>query len=393
MTTKRLWRCLALSSGAAVGALALTLAGSAAKPVQAADKSDVSAPSSTPSAAAPGWDRQAAARYLDSREVWWQSWDRADKDRGTTCISCHTQASYGLARPALREDLGEPGQTASEKAMLASIEKRVRQWSQMQPFYSDVISGAGKEVESRDAESVLNAVILTSYDVRQGRLSETTRTAFDNAWALQSKTGPDAGSWVWQNFGYAPWESKESQYHWAALMAIAVGRAPDHYRDDPKIAASLTALAGYLRGRYEAQPLLNKVVALWASAAFPDLLTPDQHARLIAEMGRLQHPDGGWSLTDLGPWAPRVDKTTAETRSDGYATALSVLVLQATGVEARTGPHVARGVDWLLANQDKATGAWTAWSLNKNRDPKTDVGKFMSDAATAYAVLALEEKR
>ena len=373
MKTGRLGICLALSCAAvAVMALAGASAG------RAADKADA------------GWDRQAAARYLDGREAWWQNWDRSQKDHRTVCVSCHTQASYGLARPGLHQDLGEQGQGSSEQAMLASIEKRVRGWDQMQPFYSDVLSGPGKEIESRDAESVLNAVILTSYDAHQGHLSEATRIAFDNAWALQSKSGADAGAWVWQDFHYAPWESKESQYHWAALMARTVAKAPDHYRDDPKIAGNVAALTGYLRSHYEAQPLLNQVVALWASDSYPGLLDGDQRAKVIAALGRLQHDDGGWSLTDFGPWA-RVDKTPLETRSDGYATGLTVLVLEESG--AAGDPHVARGIAWLLANQDRSTGAWTAWSLNKDRDPKSDPGPFMSDAATSYAVMALEARR
>ncbi len=43
-------------------------------------------------------------------------------------------------------------------------------------------------------------------------------------------------------------------------MALAVGGAPDNYRNDPKIAANLAALRGYLQSHYEAQPLVNKIV-------------------------------------------------------------------------------------------------------------------------------------
>ena len=339
------------------------------------------------------WDKQAAARYLDSREVWWQGWDHANRDHGTKCVSCHTQAPYALARPLLRGTLGEIDLSTSEKTMLADVQKRVRGWNTMLPFYSDEKYGEGKEIESRNAESVLNAVILASYDAGKGQLSENTKLAFEHAWALQSQTGPDAGAWVWQNFAYTPWESKESQYHWAAVMAMAVGRAPGNYRNDPKFASNLGLLRGYLRSHYEAQPQVNKIVTLWASASMPELLTRAQEMTLVAEINKGQHADGGWSLTDLGAWERR-DKTPLETRSDGYATGLIVLALEGAGRQAASHSSTAnimkRGVNWLLTHQDKESGSWPAWSLNKNRDPKSDAGLFMTDAATGYAVMALE---
>lgn len=300
-----------------------------------------------------GWDSAAAARYLDSREDWWQGWDHAKRDHGTRCVSCHTQAPYAMARPQLRAALGERDLSAQEKAMLADVEKRVQQWDQMLPFYSDEKYGAGKEIESRNAESVLNAVILSSYDAQRGSQSELTRLAFEHAWALQSPTGADAGSWVWQNFGYSPWESKESQYHWAAMIAVAVAREPaavsgSHsqpsaghetgpYAAEAQVAPHVKALQGYLRDHYEEQPILNKLVALWADAYFPGTLRPEQQRELIADLDRLQHGDGGWSTSDLGTWQRR-DGTPLDQRSDGYATALIVLVREELTREATRFP-------------------------------------------------------
>lgn len=376
MTTKTTRYGLTAGLLLACACLLLT-PGKALRGAEAAGKNEPVPP------AAP-WNPQAAAHYLDEREVWWQNWDHAKRDHGTICVSCHTQAPYALARPMLREAMREEGPSAVEKAMLANVEKRVRGWKEMQPFYNDETSGKGKEIESRNAEAVLNAIILLGYDTRH--LSEASRMALENAWALQSKSGPDAGAWVWQNFEYTPWESKESQYHWAATMAGAVGRAPDNYANSPALVGNISGLRMYLRTHYDTQPLLNKVALLWASARIQGLLTAAQRQSLAQAIYAAQSTDGGWSLSRLGNWERR-DKTPLETRSDGYATGIVVLALEENRM---TTSYLTRGVAWLESNQNPETGAWPAWSPNKNRDAEAGVGKFMSDAATGYAVLALK---
>ncbi len=346
---------------------------------------------------AASWNRVAAAQYLDSREAWWQAWPVAQRDHGTICLSCHTVLPYALSRPALRADLSEQEPTSAERTMLGAIEKRVTLWDQVEPFYT----GPGISAESRATESVLNAVILSSYDAQQGRLRAITRKAFDAAWALQLQSGEQAGAWKWQVFDLAPWESRESQYHGAALFALGLGMAPDHYSDDSKIRAKLQLLRAYLQRAYSAQPLLNRIVLLWASAKLPGLLSAEQRGALVSSVLSKQHEDGGWSLTDLGTWERSDIRRFArslmygsvlETKSDGYATGLVVLALEETGV-ARGQIQLKRGLAWLTENQDKNEGFWRAYSLNKKRDLTTDVGRFMTDAATGYAVLALENSR
>ena len=114
----------------------------------------------------------------------------------------------------------------------------------------------------------------------------------------------------------------------------------------------------------------------------------DDQARavLIDRLLEKQQNDGGWSLSSLGSFV-RSDATAQETASDGYATGLVLHVLQTAGVR-KDDAKLAKGLAWLKANQ-LATGEWRSESVNKKRNPTTHVGKFMSDAATAYAVLAL----
>jgi hypothetical protein len=339
--------------------------------------------SSTPAT----WNQQAAAHYLDDREVWWQAWPRAQKDHGTVCISCHTVVPYAMARPALHLD--ESATPAPEQAMLASVEKRVTQWSNMAPFYPDEKYGPGKAAESRATEAVLNAVILASYDAAQGQLRPVTQTAFDNAWALQESSGPLAGAWKWQDFHLGPWESTESGYQGAALFMVEALNLPDNFAAQPSTRAHLDRLRDYLSRQYASQPLVNQLYVLWASAKEPKLLTRSQRKSLLAALRTQQQSDGGFRLGTLDQ-RERVDHSPAPTASDGYATGIAALALESSGT-SRRDPTLGRSLAWLTAHQ-QTDGAWTATSLNKQRDPASDPAPFMTDAATAYAVLALERQ-
>jgi squalene-hopene/tetraprenyl-beta-curcumene cyclase len=345
------------------------------------------------------WSPKAAAAYLDRRESWWMAWPPAARDHGTFCVSCHTAVPYALARPALRGALGEEAPSENERKVLESVAKRVRLWKEVAPVYTES-SGANKSRQSRGTESVLNALILASADAGSGKLTADTRAAFDHMWVLQDKSGDHKGAWPWLDFGNEPFEAPDSVFYGASLAAVAAGTAPENYRAAPEIQRDVKLLGEYLRREYDRQSLANQVVSLWASTKLPGLLTQAQQRSIIDGVLGKQQADGGWGLSTLGwTWRAlnlhslvnlwvRSNDTPLAGKSDGYATGLIVFVLGQTGVPHEDA-HLQRGRSWLVRNQNHTEGFWPAYSLVNRRDPSSGTGRFMNDAATAYAVLAL----
>jgi squalene-hopene/tetraprenyl-beta-curcumene cyclase len=338
------------------------------------------------SPAALDWSPVKAAAYLDGRAGWWMAWPKSARDHGTFCVSCHTATPFALGRPALRGVLGETSASANERKLLDNVATRVRSWHEVEPFYPDQTTGLPKTSESRGTESILDSLILVWNDLPAGHLSSDARLALDNMWALQFKSGDTNGSWAWLQFHNAPWEG-DSQFYGNSLAAIAIGSAPGNYQAEPGIQDGIRRLRAWLVKGMDAQTPLDRAVLLWASAKLTGLLTPAQQSAIAAEILARQREDGGFSMSSLvGSWK-RKDDSPFDVESDGYATGLIAFALEQCNMpESR--PALKRALTWLSANQAK-DGRWPASSLNKHRELSSEAGLFMSDAATAYAVLAL----
>jgi squalene-hopene/tetraprenyl-beta-curcumene cyclase len=387
-------------------------------------------PSRASNTSSTSWNPQSAANYLDQRAAWWMSWPKAQRDHETFCISCHTAVPYAMSRAALRPALAESTPSANELRLLENVTKRVRIWKEAVPFYLDADRGPYKSVESRGTESVLNALVLASRDAQTGHLTDDTRTAFANMWAEQQTAqtssqaspasdspaysessssahsanttvspAPDQrGAWRWLRFKNEPWEADDSDFYGAALAAIATGTTPENYRARPEIQSNLKLLREYLNRQAPSQTQMNRVVLLWASTKLPGLLTSAQQESMVREIIAKQKDDGGWSLPALAGGWKRHDDTAQDPQSDGYATGLIAFTLEqlqsangAPRTKAQGAASLQSALAWLRTNQDLSTGSWPSASLNNNEahhiGPETV--RFMNDAATSYAILAL----
>jgi hypothetical protein len=314
------------------------------------------------------WSPELAARYLDGRQKEWFSWKPAMSADGP-CVSCHTGMPYLLARPALRSRLKESRPTMYEVGLL----DRLRAKAGEKP------AGALQGVET-----IFTAMFLSREDATK-TMSAHSQKAFDQLWALQSSDGPSKGGWRWYAANLDPWENAESGRYGASLAAVALAQTSADYRDTAKVRDHAAALNAYLMDSVESRRLHDRLALLLARSFISDSLR-----RSIATdaLGK-QQSDGGWTNESLGPWMVHADAPPSS-GSNAYATAFATFALLRGGVPA-SDPRLAKALNWLQSHQDPSTGAWAAQSMNKRYPDGSMESRFMQDAATAFASLALIE--
>lgn len=290
-----------------------------------------------------------AVEFLDAAST---SWTRQRK-----CGTCHTNYAFLFARPAV------PGPASRALAEVRTFfENRARHWETAKPKW--------------DTEVVATAVALAVSDAgTTGKLHPMTRKALDGMWKLQREDG----SWDWLKCNWPPMEHDD--YFGAVYAAIGVGSAPEDYASSELARAGLEKLRAYLR-QTPAPDLHHRAMLLWASTRLGGLLQEPESKTIVDELWRQQKPDGSWSIHSLASWKRHDGSANDASRGDAYGTALATYVLRQTGSPA-TDERLQKAVHWLRGDQ-RASGRWFL------RSPSNDNHHFISHAATAYAVMAIQ---
>lgn len=308
---------------------------------------------------------QRALDYLEKGNTAWNGERR--------CVTCHTNGTYMVTRPALTTQVGKPPEAARTFLVSALKQKLATDRDKLLPGV-------------QPAQVIYIAAGLAEWDAHVSKkLSPETELALALMFEIQQKTGTWGTADCWP-----PYES--DAYHEATVAAMAAATAPGWLANlkDPKLQAAVDRLKNFLRTEKPPHDY-GRVLLLWASTRMPDLLDAAKKQELMEMIWRYQRPDGGWSIrTFAAPEAWGKGNRAAKLRkepeftdppSDGHQTGLAILVLRDAGVEPKD-PRIERGVHWLLANQ-RESGRWWTRSLN------TDTFHFITYSGTAFPLLAL----
>lgn len=298
-------------------------------------------------------------------------------------MSCHTTLPYAMARPA-------HGQSEELTKMRSLIEERVKLFDNI--GFNGNIPAWYEEFKqsSYSNESVMNAITLVYMDkgVDNPTLGDSTKTALKLMWERQIKDGPHAGGFDWlDKFGLAPFEN-EGAAHWgSAMVAVAIGEAPENYKKNPLIKENLKNLRRYLKNNFENMNLHHQLAVTWANKEIGYILSPEQ-VKSVATKVLAAQSGGGWSIHKLLGIAGQGNIP------DGYATGLVTNVL--LKLDKGHTPEVKKSLKWIrssqsvidsgvLPNGQASCGSWFGMSPNSSGQ-----SLFFTDLSTSYAMLALQ---
>ncbi len=311
---------------------------------------------------------EAAVNYLQQGAKAWTGWRR--------CVACHTNGSYLALWPELSPSLGpaDPEIHRFFVSQLVQLEKQPREKLQR---------------SFRPTQLAYLALGLAQWDKHiRGELSAETDRALRLMFSVQASDGSIGNARCWP-----PLES--SNFHGATVAARAVAAAPGWLQSlDPKKDQALLQQVDRLRQfltTTEPPHDYARVLLLWASTYWPELLSPQRKEELVKMIWSHQREDGGWSLRSFATaeqWAGgyRAARLKREPDyqnppSDGHMTGLAVLVLRRAGVPADE-PRIQKALRWLRTHQ-RQSGRWWTRSLN------TDKYHFITYTGTLYPVAAL----
>lgn len=336
----------------------------AAGPSPASNGTSQPAPPATEPAPRPetAW-RSSAADYLDQRVARWLA-DPPSVANIKCAMSCHTTFPAVLAHANLPAD-----RTANIAMARTRFEDRLPSApGTAVPFYGR--DNNAKVTESHATEAVLAATAFVLDDLARGdTIGVQAKEALERMWARQAADG----AWPWLDFGLEPWEHEDA--FGVAMAALAAGSIPAD--TTPGQAEGIKQLRAYVKANLAAVPLHDQTALLWSSSALEGLLSQTEATDIARELRTAQQRDGSFAIARLMP-----GHASASSRGDGYATALATLALCTTGLEPEAAQ---RGVTWLRSHQE-SDGSWPGQSLN---GPGRTAKRYMTDASTGYAVLAL----
>ena len=254
----------------------IVLAGTLARAEEAAQyvHGDITVPGA--SADEPTLEQFSPALALEYLEQGAAAWTGQRK-----CVTCHTNGTYMVVRPALSAKLGPPSHAMREFFIATLNEFLTENMETLQQ-------------STRPAQVVYVAAGLAEWDARVRQdLSLETRQALSLVFSIQRENGTWGALDCWP-----PYES--DGYHLATVAAMAAATAPGWLEStaassDEKLKAGVARLKEYLRTETPPHDY-SRVLLLWAATRMKDLLDESKKSELVELIAKHQRPDGGWSI-------------------------------------------------------------------------------------------------